>query len=83
MEKRFFYTGAPPQTPGFLRHEQKSVLRRRRRIWYLDGNGKASKMTSIFKAGVGRHFFGSGIPRQVASQQSQPPFHRTRKKITE
>jgi hypothetical protein len=40
---------------------------------------KKLRRVDVFKARVARHFFGSGIPWQVASQQSQPPFHRTGK----
>jgi hypothetical protein len=45
--------------------------------WYPDVKEKALKIMLISKAGVKRHFFGSIIPRQVASQQSLLPFHRT------
>jgi hypothetical protein len=40
---------------------------------------KKPRSVECFKAGVERHFFGPVIPWQVASQQSQPPFHRTGK----
>jgi hypothetical protein len=51
--------------------------------WYLGKKEKALKVIRTFKAGVVRHFFDSVIPWRVASQQSQPPFHRTRASITE
>jgi hypothetical protein len=43
--------------------------------------GEKEKPQSVegFKARVARHFLGSVIPWQVASQQSPPPFHRTGK----
>jgi hypothetical protein len=45
--------------------------------WYLNEKEKAPKIFLFSEAGVKRHFFGSIIPRQVASQQSLLPFHRT------
>ena len=37
--------------------------------WYPDKKEKAPKIVLFSEAGVIRHFFGSIIPRQVASQQ--------------
>jgi hypothetical protein len=45
--------------------------------WYPDEKEKAPKIILFSVAGVKRHFFGSIIPRQVASQQSLLPFRRT------
>jgi len=46
--------------------------------WYPDEKKKPRRV-QVFEARVARHFFGPVIPWLVASQQSQPPFHRTGK----